>query len=60
MFFEEYLGNQDQVVDVKDDKKGERYPGVVDKLFPVDVSVVVLGKKQRKSEKQSPAYCVDD
>lgn len=60
MFFEEYGGNQNEVIDIKDDKEGKRNTRMIDKFFPVDGPVVVLGKKQREAEEQSPAYCVDD
>lgn len=60
MLFEEYSGNKNQVVDIKNDEEGKRDSGMVDKFFPIDVPVVMLGKEQRKSEKQSPAYCVDN
>lgn len=60
MLFEEYSGNKNQVVDIKNDEEGNRDSGMVDKFFPIDVPVVMLGKKQRESEEQSPAYGVDD
>ena len=55
----QYAGNEQTIVEVKDDAQRQRHWQMTVKIRPVNGSVLSLGKEQRKKEKHPPAKNVD-
>lgn len=59
VFTKQYVGNEQTIVEVKDDAQRQRHWQMTVKIRPVNGSVLSLGKEQRKKEKHPPTKNVD-